>query len=137
MTLANLQQLQSRLMTTEATTEQLEMNFDTPELQPIQEILQQALWDDDDWRIKYTHSVICNYLRLHKEANKDNPQLDFQPEDLVDDIFAGFCGWSLSTLIIACLDNISPSDVDMMVNERLAYIRRRYAEAPGGCTIKS
>jgi hypothetical protein len=119
-------------MTTEATTEQLEMNFDTPELKPIQEILQQALWEDDDWRIKYTHSVICNYLRLHKEGNTDNPQLD-----LVEDIFAGFCGWSLSTLIIACLDDTKPNDVDMMMNERPAYIRRRYAAAPGGCTIKS
>jgi hypothetical protein len=116
-------------MATETTTDQLEMDFTPPDLNPIQEILQQALYDDDDWRIKYTHSVIVNYLHLCRDNYED-------AATVVDDIFAGFCGWSLSTLIIACLDDISPNDVDMMTSERFAYIKKRFAESRGGYDVE-
>ncbi len=125
-------------MTTETTTirdavmEQLEFDFREPQL--FQEVLLQAMNDDDDWRMKYTYSIIGTYLRMHQFHYENGTEAI--GISALENTFAAVCGWGLSTLILATLLHVDPAEVNERLEridcDRPEYIRRLWAAAPYG-----
>jgi hypothetical protein len=94
---------------------QLEIDFEekVDERMPINQVLLAALQEDDDWRLKYSDYIIRAYLDMDDTARR-----------IVEDIFASFCGWGLSTIIIAHLKEIDPACVDVLQGSREEEITR-------------
>ena len=94
---------------------QMEIDFEerVDERIPINQVLLEALQEDDDWRLKYSDYVVRAYLDMNDDARKG-----------VDDIFASFCGWGLSTIILAHLQETDPAHIDELQGDRVKIITR-------------
>ena len=72
----------------------------------LQEILFEAVRDDDDWREKYACNTIHCYVNGTTEEKRK-----------IDYIFAQLCGWSFETLVCAYQRSIDPAEAAGQYNK--------------------